>query len=93
MAKLLLNLRHVPDDEAEEVRALLAAHGILCYETRPNRWGISAGGIWLRDNRDLERASQLLAAYRSRAAKARAAWEAIARDDLEDPPSRRREVR
>jgi hypothetical protein len=77
MAKLLLNLRHVPDDEADEVRALLAAHAIEFYETRPNRWGVSAGGIWLRDDRDVERARKLLDGYQQdRAARARAAWEA-----------------
>jgi hypothetical protein len=77
MAKLLLNLRHVPDDEADEVRALLATHAIEYYETKPNRWGISAGGIWLRHERDVERARQLLADYQQdRATKARAAWEA-----------------
>ena len=29
MATLLFRLRHVPDDEAEEVRALLDEHGIV----------------------------------------------------------------
>ncbi|MEK7259999.1 MAG: DUF6164 family protein, partial [Pseudomonadota bacterium] len=28
MSKLLFRLRHVPDDEADEVRELLAGHGI-----------------------------------------------------------------
>ncbi|MCX7041690.1 MAG: DUF6164 family protein, partial [Gammaproteobacteria bacterium] len=32
MSKLLLNLRNVPDDEADDVRALLDAHGIAYYE-------------------------------------------------------------
>ena len=49
MAKLLLNLRHVPQDEADEVRELLSTNGIDYYETRPSLWGISAGGIWLHD--------------------------------------------
>ena len=47
MATLLLNLRHVPEDEADDVRALLDANGIAWYETQPSRWGISGGGIWL----------------------------------------------
>lgn len=63
MAALLVNLRNVPEDEAEEVRALLAAHRIDFYETPPNFWGISAGGIWLRDERQLTEARRLLAAY------------------------------
>ena len=47
MAKLLLNLRNVPDDEADEVRALLNDRGIDFYETPPSFWGVSAGGLWL----------------------------------------------
>ena len=34
MAKLLLNLRNVPDDEADDVRAMLESHSIDFYETR-----------------------------------------------------------
>ncbi|WP_421711891.1 DUF6164 family protein [Alcanivorax sp.] len=47
MTTLLLNLRRVPDDEADEVRALLEQNQILFYETAPSMWGISSGGIWL----------------------------------------------
>ncbi|MCX7033145.1 MAG: DUF6164 family protein, partial [Arenimonas sp.] len=47
MAKLLLNLRNVPDDEADEVRDLFVTHAIDVYETKPSLWGVSAGGIWL----------------------------------------------
>jgi hypothetical protein len=80
MAKLLLNLRHVPDDEASEVRELLDGHGIAYYETRPSRWGVSAGGIWLRENRDADRAGQLMAEYqRTRQARAREAFAAARR--------------
>ncbi len=49
MSKLLMNLRHVPEDEADEVRALLDEHAIAYYETKPSRWGISSGGIWIAD--------------------------------------------
>jgi hypothetical protein len=63
MAILLMNLRNVPDDEADEIRALLEQHRIDFYETQPNRWGISAGGIWLRDEAQLEEAKRLLAQY------------------------------
>lgn len=45
--KLLLNLRNVPEDEADVLRALLDAHGIAYYESRPGMWGISAGGIFV----------------------------------------------
>jgi hypothetical protein len=72
MAKLLVNLRHVPDDEAEEICALLERHGIDFYETPPGRWGISGGGIWLRDDDQLDQAKRLLEAYQQeRAARPR----------------------
>lgn len=63
MPHLLFNLRYVPEDEAEEVRELLQRHGIAFYETPPNRWGISAGGIWLPDGEDPARAHALLDGY------------------------------
>lgn len=63
MSTLLLNLRGVPDDEAEDVRALLDQHEIAYYETPPNRWGITAGAIWLRDDERAAEAAELLAQY------------------------------
>lgn len=63
MARLLLNLRNVPDDEAEEVRALLLEHGIDFYETPPSFWGVSAGGIWLPGTEQLAEAQARLASY------------------------------
>jgi hypothetical protein len=73
MATLLVNLRNVPDDEAEEVRQVLTAHRIDFYETPPGRWGISAGAIWLRDAAQLGEARQLMNDYQEqRRARARA---------------------
>jgi len=63
MAKLLFNLRNVPDDEADEVRQLLTAHGVDWYETRPGPWGVSSGGLWLRDAADWPEARRLLDGY------------------------------
>ncbi len=63
MAILLLNLRHVPEDEADEVRALLEAQGIEYYETQPGPFGISAGGIWLVHSEQEERARMRLHEY------------------------------
>jgi uncharacterized protein DUF6164 len=72
MSKLLLNLRDVPDDEADDVRRFLDAGGIGYYETRPSRWGISAGGIWIRDDGDVAEAKRLMAKYQlERQARAR----------------------
>ena len=48
MSKLLLNLRGVPDDEADDVRRFLDSGGIGYYETQPTLWGVSFGGIWIR---------------------------------------------
>ena len=73
MAKLLLNMRMVPGDEADDVRAFLDEHGIAFHETRPSRWGISHGGIWVSDDRDYPRARGLMDDYQAaRQARARA---------------------
>ncbi|MDN5848716.1 MAG: DUF6164 family protein, partial [Nitrococcus sp.] len=61
MSIILLNLRGVPEDEAEEIRDLLTEHGVAFYETLPSRWGISMGAIWLRDEHQREEAKQLIA--------------------------------
>ena len=73
MSIRLLDLRHVPDDEADGVRALLDARHIEFFETPPNRWGISAGAIWLRDAADAERAFRALGEFQhERRARVRA---------------------
>ena len=59
----LMNLRHVPDDEAEEIRALFDAHEVAYYETPPSRWGISMGGFWVHDDDEAARARALLDEY------------------------------
>ncbi|MDY6841432.1 MAG: DUF6164 family protein [Pseudomonadota bacterium] len=59
----LMNLRHVPDDEADEIRALFDQHGVRYYETPPSRWGISMGGFWVHDDDEAARARPLLEAY------------------------------
>lgn len=63
MSRLLLNLRNVMEDEADDVRAFLDAHDIAYYETTPSRWGISFGGIWLSNDADLVEAKRLMADY------------------------------
>lgn len=66
MSKLLLNMRMVPDDEANEVRAFLEANRIEYYETEPSRWGISFGGIWVKHEADVVEAKRLMADYQAR---------------------------
>lgn len=81
MAKLLLNLRNVPDDEADDVRAMLEAARIAFHETPPSMWGISAGGIYVRENADVAEAKRLMADYQAqRRSRIRAEREAAVRD-------------
>ncbi len=77
MSHLLLNLYLVPDDEAEDVRKLLDEHHIPWYETQPSRWGISHGGIWVTEDRDIPEATRLFNIYQTeRSARARAEYAA-----------------
>lgn len=63
MSILFFNLRGVPDDEADDVRALLSAHDIAYYETSAGAFGISLPAIWLQQSSDLQTAQQLFADY------------------------------
>ena len=63
MSRLLINLRHAPDDEIEEIRSLLREHGFDFYETQGGPWGISAPGIWLNDEEQYDRAKVLMDDY------------------------------
>ena len=80
MAKLLLNLRNVPDDEADEVRAWLAGSGLDFYETQPSPWGISSGGIWVREDTDIVRAKALMADYQAKRSQQAKAAQLAARE-------------
>lgn len=81
MAKLLLNLRNVHDDEADDLRAMLDADRIAYYETKPSLWGISAGGIFVTEDAEIAEARRLMAAYQEqRGARARAEYAAAVRD-------------
>lgn len=77
MPTLLLNLRHVPDDEADDIRRLFETHAIPVFETPPSRFGISAGAIWLADEARAAQARRLLDDYQdNRRSEARAAFDA-----------------
>jgi hypothetical protein len=85
MSKLLLNLRMVLEDEADDVRALLDAHRIEYYETQPSRWGISYGGIWITHDQDVVQARALMADYQAqRRTRARAERATAVRDGTAD---------
>ena len=81
MSILLLNLRHVPDDEAEEVRQLLQAHAIAFHESPASRFGISAGALWLTDETRADETRALLAQYQAQRRDAARAALAQARAD------------
>lgn len=66
MSRLLIKLRHAPDDEIQEIRDLLQAHSIEFFETQAGPWGISAPGIWLKDDERYDRARALLDEYQER---------------------------
>ena len=81
MPTLLLKLRNVPEDEYEEVCALLNEHDIHFYETKVGFWGIGMAGLWLRDNQQLAQAQQLLAEYMTkRQVRAKEAYEESIRE-------------
>lgn len=81
MSKLLFNLRHVPDDEADEVRAMLDEYHIAYYESPPTFMGLFAGSLYVKEDAAFDRAKGLLAKYQSqRQAKARLEHEAALRN-------------
>ncbi len=76
MAILLFKLNGVPQDEADEIRALLHTHEIDYYETEQGNWGISLAAIWLPDDRQRDQAENLIDEYqRERYRRARQAYE------------------
>lgn len=81
MARPLLNLRNVPDDEAGDVRAMLDVARIAYYETPPGPFGLSAGGIHVKHDADTAEAKRLMAVYQAqRRDRARAEQAAAVRD-------------
>lgn len=76
-----MNLRNVPEDEADDVRAMLDAHQIAFYETKPSIWGVSAGGIWVTEDAAFAEARRAMDDYQQqRAIRARAEYAAAKRD-------------
>lgn len=83
MSIMLFRLNNVPEDEAEEVRALLTGNGIDFYETHAGNWGISTAAIWLRDASRLAEARMLLDTYQAeRSMRAREAHRRAEADGL-----------
>lgn len=68
----IFTLRHVPDDEADEIRELLTSNHIEYYETSAGNWAISAPAIWINDDGQAPQARLLIDQYqRERVARAR----------------------
>jgi hypothetical protein len=63
MALLLFSLRHVPDDEADDIRDLLVENQLNFYETNAGNWGISMPAIWLPDDQQYAKARSLIDKY------------------------------
>lgn len=80
MAQLVFRLKNVPDEEADDIRALLSEHDIEFYETTAGRWQISMAGIWVRDKNQAQQAKALIA--EDQAKRAATAQEISARDWL-----------
>ncbi|MDH3692399.1 MAG: DUF6164 family protein [Gammaproteobacteria bacterium] len=81
MTVLLIKLRGVPDDEAEELRDLLTTNKIDHYETSAGNWGISMPAIWLNDSNQLQKAKLLIEEYQAeRFARARDEYEQLKKE-------------
>jgi hypothetical protein len=85
-----MRLRGVPEDEADEVRALLRDHALDVYETPPDRWGVSMPAIWLRDDSRADEARRLVKDYQhQRQQQAREQWNRLGREGRRDTVARR----
>lgn len=65
MAILLFRLKNVPDDEAMEIRELLAENDIYFYETNAGMWRIGLDAIWLADTVHEVAARELIKNYQA----------------------------
>ncbi len=75
MPALIFKLNGVPEDEADDVRALLDENEIEYYETHAGRWGVSMPGIWLSDEEQLVEARTLIDTYqRERSTRLNQEW-------------------
>ena len=63
MSKLLFRMRHVPEDEAKDIRDLLEKNNIEFFETFSGNWGISVPAIWVSRNDQYAKARKVIDAY------------------------------
>ncbi len=97
MAKKLIVMRNMPDDEVEDIETLLHDAGIAFYQTPAGNWGISMPAFWIEDASDFPRAKALLDRYQEeRQQRVRAEFEALKRagkqrtivDEIREKPLR-----
>ena len=65
MSKLLFRMRHVPEDEAKDVRDLLEKNNIEFFETFSGTWGISIPAIWVSRNDQYTEARKIIDEYQA----------------------------
>ena len=65
MNTILFRLGDVPEDEADDIRALLDQNEIDWFETAPRMFGLSPPSIWLRNKGQLEQARELINHYQA----------------------------
>jgi hypothetical protein len=63
MPTLVFRLRNVPEDEADDVRAIMDENEFDWYETSAGNWGIAMPGIWVSNDEDRHKARQLIEIY------------------------------
>lgn len=63
MAKQLLKLRNVPEDELAEIYELLESHEVDFYETSAGNWGISMPALWVAKDEDYPHVRAMLDDY------------------------------
>lgn len=63
MAKKLYALRNVPEDEIDEMRAVLREHDIDFHETDAGFFGIATAALWINEPLQFDQAKQLIDDY------------------------------
>lgn len=90
MAVIVFKLNGVPDDEADQVRALLDENSIDYYETTAGRWGVSVAALWVKNDDDKPAARALIEEFQfHRQAQIKAEYEQLrSQGELENTLSR-----
>jgi len=89
--KKVFDLKHVCQQEAQDVRELLQANEIAFYETYENIWQTSSPAMWVYDDSSYRAARDLIEQYQSerksrlRAHSIRSTWRSWWHDFLRQP--------